>query len=83
MYKLLKEKRSFVIDDTNSNERFRSKLVSFLRRNGANIICVLLKTPLDVCKDRRNGQIPQEVMDKLHRKFAEPKDNEYDEIIVV
>ena len=75
-------KQSFVIDDTNTG-RFRPQLIEKLRDNGATIVFVRVNTPLEVCIQRREGQIDRETMKKLHDSIIEPQKGEYDELITV
>ena len=77
------DRQSFVIDDTNTHKKYRKQMIDFLRERGAKIVFVHLNTPLDVCKKRREGQIPPEVMDRIYKRRVIPSDDEYDEIINV
>ena len=76
-------RQSFVIDDTNTHKKYRKQMIDFLREHGAKVVFVHLDTPLDVCKKRREGQIPPEVMDRIYRRRVIPSEDEYDEIINV
>ena len=58
-------------------------MIDFLRQKGAKVVFVHLDTPLDVCKERRKNDIPPEVMDRIHNRFSQPEEDEYDEIIRV
>lgn len=76
------KKQSFVIDDMNTG-RFRPQLIEKLRDNGAKIVFVRVNTPLDICIQRRNGQIDEETMKKIYNSVVEPNKDEYDELINV
>ena len=78
MKKLLENKQSFIIDDTNTNGKFRANLIEFLHTYDTFIIGVELNTPLSVCIERRKGQISAEIMQSIYsRKIAlEPEEVE-------
>lgn len=76
------KKQSFVIDDMNTG-RWRPQLIDKLRENGAKIIFVRVNTPLEVCIQRRDGQIDAETMKKIYDSVVEPSKDEYDELITV
>lgn len=77
------EGQDFIVDDTNTHKKYRKQMIDFLREKGAKIVFVHLDTPLDVCKERRKNDIPGDVMDRIHRRFQAPEEDEYDEIIHV
>ena len=77
------QRQSFIVDDTNTHKKFRKQMIDFLRQKGAKVVFVHLDTPLDVCKERRKNDIPPEVMDRIHSRFSQPEEDEYDEIIRV
>ena len=76
--------QDFVIDDTNTG-KYRKSLIDFLRitRPKAEIIGINMKTPLDVCIKRREGQIPENVMRKIHNKTKFIDKSEVDKLINV
>lgn len=74
--------QSFVIDDTNTG-RYRKNLVDKLRRYGVHIKFIRMRTDLETCIKRRNGQIPADVMKKIHAGIIEPKEGEYDSLEIV
>ena len=80
---LCKSKTDFAIDNMNIKPKYRKRLIEKLRNFGAKITMVVLDTSLDACKQARNGQIPDEVIEKMHTSMSFPNKDEYDEIIVV
>lgn len=72
----------FVIDNINIG-KWRKILVEKLRNYGCKIIMVWLKTPIDICIERRNGDIDKDIMTNINSRFVEPNKTEYDELIVV
>lgn len=79
---LCKQNKTFVIDDINTG-RYRSNLIKLLRDNNAYIIGININTPLDVCIERRKGQISPEVMKKIYNQKRPIKSDEVDELINV
>lgn len=80
---LCKTKTDFAIDNMNIKPKYRKRLIGKLRNFGAKITMVVLDTSLDACKQARSGQIPDEVIEKMHTSMSLPNEDEYDEIIVV
>lgn len=73
---------SFAIDDINTG-RYRQSLVGKLRSYGVHVKFVRLNTDLETCIKRREGQIPADVMRRIHAGIIEPRDGEYDSIEMV
>ena len=80
--KLCKKKQNFVIDDTNTG-RYRKDMISFLKSYGATVVGVNMETPLELCIERRRGQIPETAMRAIHRKLIPLGSKEVDDIINV
>lgn len=73
---------SFAIDDINTG-RYRQSLVDKLRSYGVHVKFVRLNTDLETCIKRREGQIPADVMRRIHAGIIEPREGEYDSIEMV
>ena len=73
---------SFAIDDVNTG-RYRQSLVDKLRSYGVHVKFVRLNTNLETCIKRREGQIPADVMRRIHAGIIEPREGEYDSIEMV
>lgn len=80
---LCKTKTDFAIDNMNIKPKYRKRLIGKLRNFGAKITMVVLDTSLDACKQARNGQIPDDVIERMHGSMSFPNEDEYDKIIVV
>lgn len=80
--KLCKKKQSFIIDDTNTG-RYRKDMISFLKGYGATVVGVNMDTPLEICINRRRGQIPEAAMRAIHHKMIPLGSKEVDDIINV
>ena len=81
--KLANKKKSFIIDDTNTQPKYRKELLATLRSYGATIIGVNMDTPLDLCIKRRDGQIPAEAMKRIAAKALPLRKEDVDELITV
>lgn len=79
MAKLCKKKQSFVIDDTNTG-RYRKDLIEFLRNYGATVVGVNMETPLEICIERRKGQIPEAAMRGIYRKMIPLRKQDVDDL---
>jgi len=81
--KYAKKKQSFIIDDTNSIPKYRKDLIQTLRTYGAKIIGVNVETPVEICINRRRGQIPEEAMRRIAAKRLPLRKEDVDELIEV
>lgn len=72
----------FIIDDTNLG-KYRTSLINKLHQMSMHVIGVNIDTPLDVCIERRKGQIPKNVMQQMYDSKRDLKEDEVDEIINV
>ena len=81
--KLAKKKQSFIVDDTNSIPKYRKELLQTLRNYGAKIIGVNVETPIEVCINRRRGQIPKETMERLAAKRLPLRKEDVDDLLNV
>lgn len=79
--KCIKMKRSFIIDDTNTNPKYRKNLLDTLRSYGIYIVGVNVVTPLETCITRRRGQIPEEVIERLYYRQVPLAPTDVDELI--
>lgn len=83
MKKLAKDKRDFIMDDTNLKTKYRKSSIQFLRTIGAKVVGVYFDTPLETCIKRREGQIDAETMKQIALKFNTPETSEFDEFIKI
>lgn len=79
-----KSNLDIVIDDTNLNRHFRTELVKALRGLGYRINYIVFdpesEENIKLCVDRRNGQIPEDVIRRMSTKYEIPGIMEYDTI---
>ena len=80
--KLCKKNQSFIIDDTNTG-RYRKDMISFLKGYSATVVGVNMETPLEICINRRKGDISEFAMRAIARKFIPLGSKEVDDIINV
>ena len=83
MEKLIAKGQSFIIDDTNSNPRFRKEMIDFLKSHDVKIVGVNVNTDLDLCIQRRAGQIPPEAIMRMHGNRVPLTKDDVDDIIDV
>ena len=81
--KAIKDRRDFVIDNTNIKAGRVQNYYDQLKRANANIKIIIIDTPKEICKERRKGDIPEKVIDdmelginKVKEKFKNNKDVE-------
>lgn len=76
--------KTFAIDDINTG-KYRPQLIKKLRdwNSNATIIGVNLMTPVEVCIKRREGQIDENIMRRIHNNVRYIQTDEVDEIINV
>ena len=81
--KLAKHKISFIIDDTNTNKRYRKKLIQLLKKYKPYIIWIELDTPLEICIKRRKWQIHANIIAQIKDWIDPLETDECNEIIHV
>ena len=70
------------INNTNLRRKYRQEYKKALAGFDVNWIYVVIEAPdLETNKERRKGQIPSEVFDRLKASYEPPTPDEYDEII--
>lgn len=76
--------KTFAIDDINTG-KYRPQLIKKLRdwNSNAMIIGVNLMTPVEVCIKRREGQIDENIMRRIHNNVRYIQTDEVDEVINV
>lgn len=76
------EKRtSFIINNTNLKKEYRDAFERMVLPYKPKIVFVYIEAPsVSVNKDRRSGQIPPNIIEKMSRNFDFPEPYEYDEI---
>lgn len=79
----LKSGQDFIIDDTNLVLRYRKPMITLLVQFKATVIGINFKTPIDVCIERRVGQIDSEVIKRMASKMNPIDKSEVDKLIEV
>ena len=80
--KMCLKKASFAVDDMNT-QIYRKSLIEKLKSYNAKIIAVVMKTPLNICIERRKNEINSDIIKYLHKSQIPLEKNEIDEIINV
>lgn len=82
---LIKDRKNFVIDNTNIKVGKIDHYLDLLKHTNANIKIIIIDTPIEVCKERRKEDIPEKVFDDmkigLDKVKSKYKDNKYTKII--
>ena len=79
--KAIKDRRDFVIDNTNIKAGRVQNYYDKLKKANANVQIIIIDTPKEICKERRKEHIPEKViddmqlgLDKVKNKFKNNKD---------
>ena len=62
---LIKQRKDFIIDNTNIKVGRVENYYNKLNKAGANIKIIIIDTPKEICKDRRKENIPEKVIDDM------------------
>lgn len=79
--KAIKDRKDFVIDNTNIKEGRIQNFYDKLKKVGANVKIIIIDTPKEICKERRKNDIAEKVIDdmqlgidKVKKTFKNNKD---------
>ena len=72
--KLIKERKDFVVDNTNIKVGYVQNLYDKLHKAGANVKIVILDTSKELCKERRKKDMPEKVIDDMYLGVQKVKD---------
>lgn len=72
--------QDFIIDDTNTS-KYRQGLIARLRSKNVKVIGVKMTCPLEICIERRKGQIPPDIMRVLADRMVPLDRCEVDEMV--
>lgn len=71
-----------ILNNTYLKKKYREPVVTKLRNNGYKIIYVYVEAPtLEINYKRRDGEVPQNVINRMALNFEYPEVTEFDEII--
>jgi predicted kinase len=87
-YKQIKEcinnNVDIVIDDINITKKGRKQLIKYINTfDNTNIIAVNIITPLNICIERRVGQISENVMKEIYSRYCPISESEVSNVINV
>ena len=63
--KAIKERKDFVIDNTNIKAGRVQNFYDKLKKANANVQIIIIDTPKEICKERRKNDIPEKVIDDM------------------
>ena len=73
-----------VIDDINITKKGRKQLIKYINTfDNTNIIAVNIITPLNICIERRVGQISENVMKEIYSRYCPISESEVSNVINV
>jgi len=72
--KAIKERKDFVIDNTNIKICRVQNYYDKLKKANANIQIIIIDTPKEICKERRKEHIPEKVIDDMQIGLDEVKE---------
>ena len=82
MLECCRNKQSFVLNNTNMLKKYRDAYIDMTMRFMPKIVYVYCEAPsIDECKNRRRGQMPLDVIDRMFNSLEFPEPTEYNEII--
>ena len=82
MIELCNNKQSFVINNTNLKKQYRDDYKKLIMKYNPYIIYIYVETDsIQTNKDRRNGQMPLSVIDRMLDNFDYPLPKEYHRIL--
>lgn len=78
----ISEEKCIILNNTYLKKKYRESVVSKLRDNGYKIVYVYVESPtLEINYKRREGEVPQNVINRMALNFEYPEVTEFDEII--
>lgn len=85
MIECCENKESFVLDNTNLKYQYRKDYLLKIMKYNPKIKIIYIEAPnyIKDCIDRRKGEIPEKVYDRMENNFDFPQLYECDELIVV
>ena len=85
MIEYCENKESFVLDNTNLKYQYRKDYLLKIMKYNPKVKIIYIEAPnyIKDCIDRRKGEIPKKVYDRMENNFDFPQLYECDELIVV
>ena len=59
----------FVVDDMNNRNRFRRPMIEYVKEKGYFVTGINIRTDIDMCIERRKGQIDSSVMKQINGRM--------------
>lgn len=85
MIECCEKRESFVIDNTNLKYTYRQSYLKKIMQYNPYVKIIYIEAPnmLEDCIDRRSGEIPQSVYDRMYNNFDFPQLTECNELLIV
>lgn len=73
----------FVSNNVNVRLKYRRELADLVKTENVTVTYIIVDTQPDVCKQRREGMIPEDVIDRMDGYYEFPTPIEYDHVLMV
>ena len=85
MIECCKNKESFILDNTNLKSAYRKEYLLKIMKYNPIVKIIYIEAPnfISSCCERRNGQIPKSVYERMNKNFDFPQLSECDELVIV
>ena len=85
MIECCENKESFVLDNTNLKSCYRKEYLLKVMKYNPTVKIIYIEAPnfISSCCDRRDGQIPRSVYERMNNSFDFPQLSECDELVIV
>lgn len=80
--KLCEKRQDVVVDDMNLFVNERKRILDVVKPYKSHIKIIYIKTPVEICVERRKGQVPSSAIMLINKALNEPQKNECDELII-
>ena len=85
MIECCENKESFILDNTNLKSAYRKEYLLKIMKYNPIVKIIYIEAPnfISSCCERRNGQIPKSVYERMNKNFDFPQLSECDELVIV
>ena len=85
MIECCKNKESFILDNTNLKSAYRKEYLLKIMKYNPIVKIIYIEAPnfISSCCERRDGQIPKSVYERMNKNFDFPQLSECDELVIV
>ena len=85
MIECCENKENFILDNTNLKSAYRKEYLLKIMKYNPIVKIIYIEAPnfISSCCERRNGQIPKSVYERMNKNFDFPQLSECDELVIV